>query len=209
MKHVIGMILSACGLVMLLGYLGYISPGGVQAVAAPPLSLEGFLDEKLPEAPAEEEKIKADNESCYVCHGNYREEKFVLWHGKEDVGCIDCHGKSYEHRDDEDNITPPDKMYPLDAIKKCCEKCHEDHDAPARKVIARWRERCPEKTDPKTIVCTDCHGQHRLKMRVVRWNKKTGELLFRKKETAEGAPEKAASEKAAPKKAASDEAKAN
>jgi hypothetical protein len=151
-----------------------------EAAAAPPLSIEHLLDEELPEASQDEGEILADNSACYVCHGNYDGEPLVLSHAKEDVGCVDCHGESHDHRNDEDNITPPDTMYAPDGIDKACGKCHDMHDAPADKVIARWQERCPAKTDPKQIVCTDCHGEHRLKFRTVWWNKKTGELVIRK-----------------------------
>ena len=155
-------------------------PADRPAVAAPPLSIEHLLNEKLPEAPKDADEILADNNACYVCHGNYKEEPFALIHAKEDVGCADCHGESHDHRNDEDNITPPDKMYAQEDIASACAECHETHDAPARKVIARWQERCPAKTDPKKLVCTDCHGEHRLKFRTVWWNKKTGELIVRK-----------------------------
>jgi len=153
--------------------------------APPPLVVNKDAPLLLEDAPAEkpkdEEEVKADNSACYVCHTNYQTEEFVQWHAKEDVGCIDCHGKSYAHRNDEDNITPPDKMYaPEDMEKKCCAECHDEHNAPAAEVIARWQERCPAKTDPKAIVCTDCHGEHRLAFRTVWWNKKTGELIIRK-----------------------------
>ena len=101
-------------------------------------------------------------------------------HAKEDVSCIDCHGASLAHRNDEDNITPPDKMYAFAKIEAGCQAdCHDTHDAPAREVLKRWQERCPEKTDFTQVVCTDCHGYHRLPRRTVRWNKETGELLMR------------------------------
>ena len=35
-------------------------------------------------------------------------------------------------------------------------------------------------SDAKDIVCIDCHGQHRLKIRTVRWDKQTKELIVRK-----------------------------
>jgi len=35
----------------------------------------------------------------------------------------------------------------------------------------------PDKTDPDKIVCTDCHGEHRMKVRTIIWDKKTGKLL--------------------------------
>ncbi len=153
---------------------------GAGAVAAPPLSLEGLLDEKLPEATEDDVKMTVDNSACYVCHDNYQREEMVLQHGTNEVGCIDCHGQSFEHRDDEDNITPPDKMYAAEDIDKMCAECHEEHDVAAVKVLARWRQRCPAKTDPEAIVCTDCHGDHRLKFRTVWWDKKTRELIIRK-----------------------------
>jgi hypothetical protein len=55
-------------------------------------------------------------------------------------------------------------------------------------VLQKWQERCPEKTDPQQIVCTDCHYQHRLERRMVRWNKTTGELIFKDKEQAQSPP---------------------
>ncbi|GAB6164384.1 hypothetical protein JCM19992_03840 [Thermostilla marina] len=172
---ILGMFVTAA---IAFAFLGRRNAVEHRAEAAPPLSLEGYLDEKLPEAhEAPKHEMNVDNTACYVCHGNYREEPLVLEHGREGVGCIDCHGASDDHRNDEDNITPPDKMYPLEAVDKLCHECHEEHDAAARKVIARWQERCPEKTDPKQIVCTDCHFNHRLPRRLVRWDKHTGKLL--------------------------------
>lgn len=50
-----------------------------------------------------------------------------------------------------------------------CEKCHESHDVPAEKVIGKWQKQNGQKADEKPIVCTDCHGEHRLKIRSVRY----------------------------------------
>jgi len=124
----------------------------------------------------------AVNTACFCCHTNYEEESFASAHAAEDVGCIECHGKSHAHRDDEDNVTPPDLMYPPEKIAANCAKCHEEHNAPAREVIVRWQQRCPDQTDPKQLVCTDCHGEHRLEIRTVRWDKRTRKLLMRKQE---------------------------
>jgi hypothetical protein len=96
------------------------------------------------------------------------------------VGCVKCHGPSYAHRDDENNATPPDVMYWPQRIDPACLECHETHDAPAKQVIAMWQKRCHGKTNPQQLVCTDCHGQHRLKFRTVWWDKKTGKLIVRK-----------------------------
>ena len=35
----------------------------------------------------------------------------VAVHAKENVGCMKCHGASRAHRNDEDNVTAPDKMF--------------------------------------------------------------------------------------------------
>ena len=123
----------------------------------------------------------AENSACYVCHENYRDEPLVGWHADEGVGCVDCHGKSFDHRNDENNITPPDVLFPLEKIDSACQDCHDTHDVAATEVIKRWRQRCPRKQDVSQIVCTDCHGEHRLARRTVRWDKRTGELIPVKK----------------------------
>ncbi len=148
----------------------------------PPLIIDDDEPLLLLEEPKEEEQsaveIKALTESraCFVCHVNYRTEALAAGHAKMGFSCVACHGNSFAHRNDENNTTPPDTMYPADHIAKKCMTCHKTHDAPAIKVIARWQTRCPDKADPKTIVCTDCHGQHRLKVRTVKWDKQTGTL---------------------------------
>ena len=48
-----------------------------------------------------------------------------------------------------------------------------------------FQARFPANTDPKKVVCTDCHGEHRLKVRSVSWDKGTGKLLARNPEAAE------------------------
>jgi len=122
----------------------------------------------------------ADNEACFCCHDNYKTEFFAVAHAKVNVGCVKCHGDSFAHRDDEDNATPPDIMFPPEKIAGNCKDCHGEHDVPATEVIAMWQKRCPAKTDPAKIVCTDCHGQHRLKIRTVWWDKRTRKLVVRK-----------------------------
>lgn len=75
---------------LLLVMLTWLAMGGLylagswkyspEAVAATPLSLEGYLDEKLPEATETEadKKAKAQNFACYVCHGSYYSGQVVL-----------------------------------------------------------------------------------------------------------------------------------
>jgi hypothetical protein len=122
-------------------------------------------------------KLKADNQSCFVCHDNYQEEDLASVHAQNNVGCIKCHGESLAHRNDENNITPPQRMYPGDKIDEACKECHSEHNAPATKVVATWLAKCPQKKQPGTLLCTDCHGDHRLKHRTVRWDKASGKLL--------------------------------
>jgi hypothetical protein len=126
----------------------------------------------------------ADNSRCHVCHLNFTMEEIAVTHAKEDIGCGDCHGECDEHIDDESWATggpgtPPGIMYPPEKIDPACRECHDTHDAPAHKILKRWQERCPRKTDPSTIVCTDCHGRHRIKseLRHAWWDKRTGKPI--------------------------------
>jgi len=158
-------------------------PKAKSPAALPPLKVEKgapLLLDALPDAkPAKtpEEGPVADNIACYCCHRNFEEEPMVRVHAKANVGCVKCHGESVAHRNDEDNTTPPDVIYPAQRIEKACQECHESHDAPAKKVIACWQQKCPAKTHVEELLCTDCHGDHRLKIRTVRWDKHTRKLI--------------------------------
>ncbi len=101
------------------------------------------------------------NAACYVCHMTFVQEEMSKVHKAEKTGCIDCHGLSAAHANDEDvGATPPDVVYRRDQVDASCMKCHETHDAPAVDVIARFVQR---KLSPTTAaVCTDCHGEHRI-----------------------------------------------
>ncbi|HOW65842.1 MAG TPA: hypothetical protein P5186_23600 [Candidatus Paceibacterota bacterium] len=129
--------------------------------------------------PQKDPALNADNAACFVCHANFKGEALAQTHAQASMGCVDCHGKSFAHRNDENNTTPPEKMYPLETIDQACRACHPTHDVPAAKVVARAVERGLGKADPKAVVCTACHGHHRLTQRTVRWDKKTGKLLPR------------------------------
>jgi hypothetical protein len=116
----------------------------------------------------------ADNSRCHVCHLNYMQEKLAVVHAQANIGCAKCHGESDEHIADESwasggNGTAPEIMYLREKIDPACEKCHKAHDVPAAEVVARWVKRRPAKAAPKTVVCTDCHGQHRLTKRMCKW----------------------------------------
>ncbi|HON09051.1 MAG TPA: multiheme c-type cytochrome, partial [Verrucomicrobiota bacterium] len=53
----------------------------------------------------------ADNSRCLVCHANFEDEKLTAAHLKANVGCIVCHLECDSHCVDEDNLTPPDRMF--------------------------------------------------------------------------------------------------
>jgi hypothetical protein len=102
----------------------------------------------------------ADNSRCHVCHINYADEALALVHARADISCEQCHGPSDAHCSDEDNITPPDIMYPTAEINPSCKGCHPDGKLGGRKKY-----------------CTECHGEHRLEHRTRRWDKATGVLI--------------------------------
>jgi hypothetical protein len=102
----------------------------------------------------------ADNSRCHVCHINYEGEELVFIHSQANISCEQCHGASDAHCSDEDNITPPDIMYPANKINSSCKSCHPDGKLSGGKKY-----------------CTDCHGEHRLSYRTRKWDKTTGELI--------------------------------
>jgi hypothetical protein len=122
-------------------------------------------------APAEESDGEDDsggfidplgpNAACYVCHLTFVREEISKVHLAEEIGCIECHGVSAAHANDEDiGATPPDTMYKRHEVDPACAKCHETHDAPASEVVGRFLDR-KLPADPSPI-CTDCHGRHRI-----------------------------------------------
>ena len=117
-----------------------------------------------PAKPAEPSGEQIDpmsvNATCYVCHMTFVREEISKVHFKEKVTCVECHGTSAPHANDEHiGATKPDITYRRDQVDAMCEKCHETHDAPAHEVIARYVERKPPASP---VVCTDCHGEHKI-----------------------------------------------
>jgi formate-dependent nitrite reductase cytochrome c552 subunit len=105
--------------------------------------------------------ILGANAACYVCHMTFVKEELATVHLKEKIGCIQCHGPSDKHANDEHiGATKPDIVFKRDQIDKSCMKCHEGHDVPAKAVVARFVERkLPVQASP---VCTECHGMHKI-----------------------------------------------
>ncbi len=113
----------------------------------------------------------ADNSYCLTCHMNMNED-LTKQHQKVGIGCANCHGESDKHSSDENNITPPDVMYPASKIYGACVKCHEEE-----KLIKRAEHDpmfIPRKREQS---CTECHGKHKMSVRTRRWDKLTRKLI--------------------------------
>ena len=120
----------------------------------------------------EETGPMADNSRCHVCHINYDDEVLAVTHARADINCEKCHGPSDAHCGDEDNITPPDIMYPAAKIRPFCMGCH-----PKEKIDIAVHKSVMAKPDAKEAICTNCHGEHRLGYRTRKWDKTTGKLI--------------------------------
>ena len=110
----------------------------------------------------------ADNSRCFVCHVNYMQEDIAVTHARNGMGCAHCHGESDEHIADESwasggNGTAPDIMFPRPKINPFCMGCHPQDKidtAPHKPFLAAGDD---------LMVCTDCHGNHRLANRKCKW----------------------------------------
>jgi len=114
----------------------------------------------------------ADNSRCHVCHINFENEALTLVHAQAGIGCQRCHGASDAHCSDEDNITPPDTMYPIEKIQPFCMGCHTKE-----KIGVAVHNSVMAETEPAKACCTNCHGDHRLSYRTRQWDKVTGALI--------------------------------
>jgi len=103
---------------------------------------------------------QADNSRCFVCHVNYMDEDIAVTHAGVGMGCAHCHGESDEHIADESwasggNGTAPETMFPKPKINPFCMSCH-----PKEKIDAAQHQ--PLFANMEKMVCTDCHGKHRI-----------------------------------------------
>jgi hypothetical protein len=130
------------------------------------------------------EKTFTANEFCAACHYAFGEEKLARTHQQAGIGCERCHGESERHRSDEDNVTPPEIMFPKNKINPTCMMCHPRHEikhVPTHGVLlggAKTIFDSDSDDDGPQITCVFCHAKkHRINLRTIRWNKATGELL--------------------------------
>ncbi len=135
-----------------------------------------LLDDTAKKAGAPEAAAVANNQTCFVCHGNFVGDKFIVSHAKAGIGCPKCHGASDAHTDDEDNITPPNIMYTKQQVNPMCSECH-----PQEKVSRKAHNPVFARATPEgKRYCTDCHSKHKANRRSTFWDKATGELLVDK-----------------------------
>ena len=125
-------------------------------------------------------EIFVANTFCGACHYGFGDEKLARTHERAGIGCERCHGESERHRSDEDNITPPEIMYPKDKINPTCMMCHPraeiKHVSHHQPLLAGAETIFDKSTNQNN--CTDCHAKdHRINVRNIRWNKATGEIL--------------------------------
>ena len=147
--------------------LGFAASGLLLAFSLASSLVGGPPRAEADDPPGKEEKESAEdtnpmgaNAACYVCHMLFVKEELSKVHLHEKVGCIKCHGLSAGHANDEDiGATKPDIMYKRGQVDAMCGKCHEEHDVPAAKIVARWQERRLSTDRP---VCTNCHGMHKI-----------------------------------------------
>jgi hypothetical protein len=84
MRHLVSIMLAALAAVLCVA-----ASLGVRAwaTAAPPLSLDGYRNEKLVKGPHDSAGLTEINGRCYVCHGNYRTESPRKAHSPKGMGC--------------------------------------------------------------------------------------------------------------------------
>ena len=124
------------------------------------------------------------NQFCSACHYAFAEEELARNHAAAGIGCERCHGESERHRSDEDNVTPPEIMYPRAKIMPMCMMCHPRHEISHVKNHERLLAGAKtvfdsdSQNDDSQITCTTCHAKkHRINVRTTRWDKATGEVL--------------------------------
>lgn len=151
-------------------------------------ALSNQLNQQIKPAAKKPSIEPADNSFCYVCHRNYEKELLSAAHTKQGIGCEQCHGVSERHSADEDGITPPETMFSKTRINPFCVKCHGaetlqglgEHELALTMLKAKDKASALSSNSPgkeMKWICTDCHGEHRLKVRTRLWDKDTGKLV--------------------------------
>jgi len=91
---------------------------------------------------------------CILCHVDIEDEHLASTHCTADnMGCVECHGQSVGHINDENNEVKPDVMFTRANTDRLCSPCHDC----SRQVTPDWKQTPASKR--KT--CTGCHPAHR------------------------------------------------
>ena len=113
------------------------------------------MDPELLAQLAEAEAAAAAEEQvgmCGTCHVDVVDDFAGSLHQAEDVGCVECHGPSEGHVEDENNEVKPEEVFARADVDRLCGECHRCPDPAAK------REPGPGE---KHKVCIDCHGPHK------------------------------------------------
>jgi hypothetical protein len=106
----------------------------------------------------------ADNRLCLVCHELLATELISQKHEAKNILCIDCHGQSRLHMEDEMLMTRPDVLFGRTEVDPFCRGCHPGHKDPAKvqAFLDEWRgrDRPNGRVVTSTSICMDCHGTH-------------------------------------------------
>lgn len=109
-----------------------------------------------------------ENQSCLVCHKDFKEETLAVKHSAKGITCMVCHGDSLTHSGDEFNITRPDVIWGRAEIDPFCSQCHPGHLHPDKVEAFRneWMSirRPTGRIVLEDAVCTDCHGEHAIQV---------------------------------------------
>ena len=119
---------------------------------------------KNPDAKLYDSGYLEDNETCMVCHLDFKRELIAATHLEAGITCAGCHGDSEVHSSDELNVIRPDVIWGRSEIDAFCKQCHPAHKDD--KNVAAFHQEWDGKRRPngrfvrKNSVCTDCHGRH-------------------------------------------------
>jgi hypothetical protein len=118
------------------------------------------------DSPSASPNRPADNRLCLVCHELLAKEEISHKHEVANLLCIDCHGRSRLHMEDEMLMTEADVLFGRTEVDPFCLSCHPDHKDPAKVEAFReeWRgrDRPNGRAVTSSSICTDCHGTHNL-----------------------------------------------
>ncbi len=129
----------------------------------PPADIEATAEEVLAEMSPEWRALLAEAEAhqaggmgqgCAGCHVDVSDQWVGSGHDLADIGCIECHGPSEGHVQDENNEVLPDEVFAradMDRLCAACHRCQHAASAPDRPDLSIRRA---------VPICTDCHPAH-------------------------------------------------